>query len=58
MDYYKEFLNWKDNCKFDLETRLELCEIRELKEIEDRFYKDLKFGTDGLRALMGQEQIE
>ncbi|MBR5320754.1 MAG: phospho-sugar mutase [Clostridia bacterium] len=40
-------------CSFDEETRKELLEITDEKEIEDRFYKDLEFGTGGLRGIMG-----
>lgn len=38
---------------FDEDTRKELESITDEKEIEDRFYKDLKFGTGGLRGIMG-----
>lgn len=38
---------------FDEETKAELESINDEKEIEDRFYKDLAFGTGGLRGIMG-----
>ena len=38
---------------FDEDTRAELVAITNEKEIEDRFYKDLAFGTGGLRGIMG-----
>lgn len=38
---------------FDEDTRKELESITDKKEIEDRFYKDLEFGTGGLRGIMG-----
>lgn len=38
---------------FDEDTRKELESITDEKEIEDRFYKDLEFGTGGLRGIMG-----
>ncbi|NCA99781.1 MAG: phospho-sugar mutase [Clostridia bacterium] len=38
---------------FDEETRAELQAIADPKEIEDRFYRDLEFGTGGLRGVMG-----
>lgn len=38
---------------FDEETKAELESISDEKEIEDRFYKDLAFGTGGLRGIMG-----
>lgn len=50
MNYKETYQQWLD---FDGETRKELLEINDEKEIEDRFYKDLAFGTGGLRGLMG-----
>lgn len=50
MNYKETYQQWLD---FDEETRKELLEITDEKEIEDRFYKDLAFGTGGLRGLMG-----
>lgn len=38
---------------FDGETKNELSKITDEKEIEDRFYKELSFGTGGLRGIMG-----
>lgn len=38
---------------FDEETKKELEAITDEKEIEDRFYKELEFGTGGLRGIMG-----
>ena len=38
---------------FDSNTRAELLSITSKKEIEDRFYKNLSFGTGGLRGIMG-----
>ena len=40
-------------CSFDEETKKELLNITDEKEIEDRFYKNLEFGTGGLRGIMG-----
>ena len=40
-------------CSFDEETAKELVSIDDEKEIEDRFYKELEFGTGGLRGIMG-----
>ncbi|MBS7388881.1 MAG: hypothetical protein KIG33_00910 [Oscillospiraceae bacterium] len=34
-------------------TRAELEKITDEKELEDRFYKSLEFGTGGLRGIMG-----
>ena len=38
---------------FDEETRKELESITDKTELEDRFYKELEFGTGGLRGVMG-----
>ena len=40
-------------CSFDADTKNELVAISDEKEIEDRFYKNLEFGTGGLRGIMG-----
>lgn len=54
MDYQKEYQKWCESLEFDEETRKELQEIKEdEKEIEDRFYKELEFGTAGLRGIIG-----
>lgn len=56
MDYIDSFLFWKNDSFFDLSTRQELealDPVKDQKEIEDRFYCDLKFGTGGLRGIMG-----
>ena len=45
---YKDWLTWADE-----ETKEELLRLTDEKEIEDRFYKDLEFGTAGLRGIMG-----
>ena len=51
MDTYKQ---WCDNEYFDESTRAELKSIAGNEaEIEDRFYKDLEFGTGGLRGVIG-----
>lgn len=50
MDYKERFKQWLE---FDEETKAELLAIEDEKEIEDRFYKDLEFGTGGLRGIMG-----
>lgn len=48
------FKFWLENEYFDKETREELGRIKnDSKEIEDRFYKDLEFGTGGLRGVIG-----
>lgn len=47
-DKYNEWLAFADE-----NTKAELESITDEKEIEDRFYKDLAFGTGGLRGVMG-----
>ena len=54
MDYLKEYRKWLESSDFDEETKKELQEIEnDKKEIEDRFYKELEFGTAGLRGVIG-----
>ena len=53
MDYLKIYSNWANDNFFDEDTRKELKCITSEKEIEDRFYKELEFGTGGLRGIMG-----
>ena len=52
---YKDILNdWLTNPYFDEETKAELRGIADdEKEAEDRFYKELEFGTAGLRGVIG-----
>ena len=50
MTYRDKYEKW---LTFDEETKNELLSIEDEKEIEDRFYKDLAFGTGGLRGVMG-----
>lgn len=51
MDYMKVYNEWLNNDYFDDATREELRSIKDNpKEIEDRFYKNLEFGTAGLRG--------
>ncbi|WP_018307361.1 phospho-sugar mutase [Desulfitobacterium hafniense] len=44
---------WLTNPYFDEDTRSEVAAINDEKEIEDRFYTDLEFGTGGLRGVLG-----
>ena len=54
MNYKEKYQSWLDNPSFDEETKNELKAISgNDKEIEDRFYKDLEFGTAGLRGIIG-----
>lgn len=50
MTYKEKYDLW---LSFDEKTKAELEAINDEKEIEDRFYKDLAFGTGGLRGIMG-----
>ncbi|MCR5226067.1 MAG: phospho-sugar mutase [Eubacterium sp.] len=53
-DFMTNFKSWLDNPYFDEETRAELESIKnDEKEIEDRFYRSLEFGTGGLRGVRG-----
>ncbi|MCC0665191.1 phospho-sugar mutase [Clostridioides sp. ZZV15-6597] len=53
MDYTKTYEEWVKSSYFDEDTKLELDKIKDNeKEIEDRFYKDLEFGTAGLRGVI------
>ena len=54
MNYFEEYKKWCESPEFDEETKRELMEIKDdEKEIEDRFYKELEFGTAGLRGVIG-----
>jgi len=50
LDIHEKYEYW---LTFDDNTKNELESITDEKEIEDRFYKDLEFGTGGLRGIMG-----
>lgn len=53
MGYRDRYEQWLEDDFFDEITRKELAELNDEKEIEDRFYRDLEFGTGGLRGIMG-----
>ncbi|WP_303871807.1 phospho-sugar mutase [Acetobacterium wieringae] len=53
MDYKKAYQNWLGQSELNAELRQELEAITDEKEIEDRFYTDLEFGTGGMRGKMG-----
>ena len=54
MDYMKIYEEWITNPFFSEETRKELLAIKgDDKEIKERFYADLEFGTAGLRGIIG-----
>ena len=53
-NYLEEYKKWCESPDFDEETKKELLGIKDdEKEIEDRFYKELEFGTAGLRGVIG-----
>jgi len=53
MNYKEKYISWINSNLIDLELKKELEQLVDEKEIEDRFYKDLEFGTGGLRGVMG-----
>ena len=54
MNYLEEYKRWIESPDFDEKTKEELLKIKDdEKEIEDRFYKELEFGTAGLRGVIG-----
>jgi len=54
MNYLEEYKKWINSSFIDEETKNELRNIEnDEKEIQDRFYKTLEFGTAGLRGVIG-----
>ena len=53
MEYRKKYEQWLSSPIIDEAIKLELKGITDEKELEDRFYKDLDFGTGGLRGIIG-----
>ena len=54
MNYKEQYQEWLTNPYFDDETKEELRSIaHDEKEIKERFYKELEFGTAGLRGIIG-----
>ncbi|WP_461206472.1 phospho-sugar mutase [Clostridium sp. DL1XJH146] len=53
MNYRDKYNEWLTSSIIDEQTKNELKGIKDEKEIEDRFYKDLEFGTGGLRGVIG-----
>lgn len=53
MGYREEYEKWCTSNVFDKKTKNELLALTDEKEIEDRFYKQLSFGTGGLRGVIG-----
>ena len=54
MSFMDEYRFWLEDDYFDPGTKDELEAVRDNQgEIEDRFYKELEFGTGGLRGVIG-----
>ncbi|MBQ8940419.1 MAG: phospho-sugar mutase [Firmicutes bacterium] len=54
MDFMENYKLWLEDDYFDEATKAELKAIEnDPKEIEERFYKNLEFGTGGLRGIIG-----
>lgn len=53
MAHIKKYNQWLDSQTIGEEIKNELREVKDEKEIEDRFYKELDFGTGGLRGVIG-----
>ena len=54
MNYKDEYKKWCEDPSFDEETKKKLISIKDdEEEIKDRFYKELEFGTAGLRGVIG-----
>lgn len=54
MGYKETYYEWLNDANIDEETKAELKSIEgNDAEIEDRFYKELEFGTGGLRGVLG-----
>ena len=52
--YQEKYEEWLNNPFFDEEVKKELLSIKDNEEEKkDRFYKDLEFGTAGLRGVVG-----
>jgi len=53
MNYMEKYSKWMESSYVSKETKDELKNISDEKEIEDRFYRELEFGTGGLRGVIG-----
>ena len=54
MSYLQKYEYWCTSNTFDEATKKELLNIKNNEnEIKERFYKDLEFGTAGLRGIIG-----
>ncbi|MEG1870430.1 MAG: phospho-sugar mutase, partial [Peptostreptococcaceae bacterium] len=53
MAYKEKYNHWLNSKDINEEIKNELRSVTDEKEMEDRFYKDLDFGTGGLRGVIG-----
>ena len=53
MDYRKKYNEWLEKLSKDGKLYKELVQVTDEEEVRDRFYKDLSFGTAGLRGKIG-----
>lgn len=54
MNYTETYKQWLESDYFDEDTKKELLDIKDdNNEIQERFYKELEFGTGGLRGIIG-----
>ena len=51
-DYQKLYKEWLDSSLLNKEEKAELLALKDDEQIKDRFYRDLAFGTGGLRGVM------
>lgn len=53
MNYKEKYNLWINSEIVDSKTKEELSSIKDEKELEERFYRELEFGTGGLRGIIG-----
>jgi len=53
MNYTEKYNLWVNSKIIDAKTKEEINAIKDEKELEERFYKELEFGTGGLRGIIG-----
>ena len=53
MNYSEKYNLWVNSEIVDAKTKEEIFSIKDEKELEERFYRELEFGTGGLRGIIG-----
>jgi len=53
VSYQENYKNWLNNETLDSDLKKELLALKDEKDIEECFYQDLKFGTAGMRGILG-----